>query len=175
MSWFLDSLWILFILFIGYNGFKKGFIQELGGLIGLILSALIAISNSAKLSARINELFFIDSRLSISLSFILLFFLALLSSKIITRLVHVAFLSKTNILINQSIGFVFAMIKGYVIVMIFFWFMGIIPLKKWEKVIDENSRLARVSDSLRIDIVDFFHWEDPIALSESYIKNLTQP
>ena len=73
------------------------------------------------------------------------------------------------------IAFVFAMIKGYVIVMIFFWFMGIIPLKKWKKIIDENSRLARVSDSLRIDIVDFFHWEDPIALSESYIKNLTQP
>ena len=175
MSFFLDSLAVLFILFIGYNGFKKGFIQELGGLIGLVLSVSIALSNSVELSIKINKIILTDYWVSVFFSFSLLFSIALLLFRFFTRLVQIALLSKSNQLLNQSMGFVFASIKGCVIIMIFFWFIDILPLKKWETIINQNSRLASFSDTLRFKIIHFFHWEDPISLSESYIKSMTQP
>ena len=50
-----------------------------------------------------------------------------------------------------------------------------IPLQKWTNIINNNSRLITYSDQIRISIVSFFNWEDPISLSESYVKELTQP
>ena len=175
MTWFLDSLWVLFILFIGYNGFKQGFIQELGQLFGLIFSVFIAMSHSVDLSIKINKIFSVDNWSSIPFSFALLFSITILFFRLLTRLTQIAFLSKSNLFMNQSMGFVFASIKGCVILMVIFWFIGILPLKKWETIIIETSRLASFSENFRIKIVDFFHWEDPVSLSESYIKNLTQP
>ena len=45
MLWFLDALVLIFIL-LGYSGFNKGLIEELGRLIGLVLSIIISISNT---------------------------------------------------------------------------------------------------------------------------------
>ena len=59
--------------------------------------------------------------------------------------------------------------------MVFVWFMAILPLQKWSDIIAANSKLAQKSNQIRIAMVEFFNWEDPIALSESYLKQLTQP
>tara|TARA_Y100001970_G_C14207563_1_gene844966 strand:+ start:477 stop:1004 length:528 start_codon:yes stop_codon:yes gene_type:complete len=175
MSFFLDSLGVLFILFIGYSGFKRGFIEELGGLIGLVFSIIIAMSNCADLTIKINKIILFDHWFSVFFSFSLLFSIAILFFRILTRLVQIALLSKYNLIMNRSIGFVFASIKGCIILMIFFWFIEILPLAKWELIIYQNSRLAGLSQRSRIKIIQFFNWEDPISLSESYIKNITQP
>jgi hypothetical protein len=53
--------------------------------------------------------------------------------------------------------------------------IAILPLKKWSIIIQENSQIAQRSNKLRLEMVTFFNWEDPVALSESYLKQLTQP
>ena len=53
MTWLLDGFSILFILFLGYNGFNKGLIEELGRLIGLLIAILISISNTKFVSDKI--------------------------------------------------------------------------------------------------------------------------
>ena len=175
MSWFLDGLAFLFILFLGYNGFKRGFIEELGRLLGLVLAILISISNSANVSIKLSEILPADEWLGIFLSFALLFTAALFAARVLTKLVQIALLSKSNQLMNGSLGFIFGSIKGCFILMVFVWFIAILPLQKWTMIIEENSHIAQHGKKLRSILVSFFNWEDPISMSESYIKQLTQP
>jgi membrane protein required for colicin V production len=175
MSWFLDGLAILFVVLLGIVGFKRGFIEELGRLIGLIIAILISVSNSAKLSIKLNEILPSDQWMGLFLSFSLLFTATLIGARVLTKLVHIALLSKSNQLMNRSLGFLFGGIKGGFIVLVFIWVIAILPLKKWSIIIQENSQIAQRSNKLRLEMVTFFNWEDPVALSESYLKQLTQP
>ena len=175
MSWFLDGLALLFIVLLGVVGFRRGFIEELGRLIGLIFAILISVSNSAKFSVKLNDVLPTDEWMSMFLSFSLLFVVTLMGARILTKLVQIALLSKSNQWMNRSFGFVFGSIKGFFIMMVFVWFMAILPLQKWSDIITANSKLAQKSNQIRIIMVEFFNWEDPITLSESYLKQLTQP
>ena len=175
MSWFLDGLAIFFILFLGVVGFRRGFIEELGRLIGLILAILISVSNSAHLSVKLNEILPTDEWLGLFLSFSLLFATTLIAARVLTKLVQIALLSKSNQWMNLSLGFIFGGIKGFFIFMVFVWFLAILPLRKWSAIIEANSKLAQKSNEFRIQMVEFFNWEDPVAMSESYLKQLTQP
>ena len=121
MSWFLDGLAILFVVLLGIVGFKRGFIEELGRLIGLIIAILISVSNSAKLSIKLNEILPSDQWMGLFLSFSLLFTATLIGARVLTKLVHIALLSKSNQLMNRSLGFLFGGIKGGFIVMVFIW------------------------------------------------------
>jgi len=113
--------------------------------------------------------------LSIFLSFALLFTAALFAARVLTKLVHIALLSKSNQLMNGSLGFIFGSIKGCFILMVFVWFIAILPLQKWTMIIEGNSRIAQQGNKFRSALVSFFNWEDPVSMSESYIKQLTQP
>jgi len=42
-------------------------------------------------------------------------------------------------------------------------------------IINQNSQIAFYSHQFRKSIVSFFNWEDPVSLSEAYIRQLTQP
>jgi len=172
---FLDILAILFILFIGYNGFTKGLIEELGRLLGLICAILISVSKSTYLAIELSRIFKLNEQVLFYFSYIALFFITLIISRILTKFVHIAFISGNNRLMNRTLGFFFGSLKGAVSLIALIWFISILPLQKWTNIINENSRLAGYSISLRIAVISFFNWEDPISLSESYIKNLTQP
>ena len=63
----------------------------------------------------------------------------------------------------------------FFIMMVFIWIMAILPLQKWSNIIEVNSIFAKKSNLIRINMVEFFNWEDPVALSESYLKQLSQP
>ena len=175
MSWFLDGLAIFFIVLLGAVGYKRGFIEELGRLIGLILAILIAMSNSMAVSTRLNDFLPIDQWVGLFISFSLLFAATLIAARVLTKFVHIALLSKSNHLMNRSLGFLFGSTKGFFIIMVFVWFITILPLQKWSNIIVENSRIAQKGNQYRGSIISFFNWEDPVAMSESYFKQLTQP
>ena len=101
--------------------------------------------------------------------------MTIICSRILTKFFHIAFLSVDNRLMNHSLGFLFGTFKGVMILITFVWLVSILPLSKWTNIINNNSRLITYSDQIRISIVSFFNWEDPISLSESFVKELTQP
>ena len=57
MLWIFDGLVVFFILLLGYNGFKKGLIEELGRLLGLVVAILLSISQSTFVSIKIDQFF----------------------------------------------------------------------------------------------------------------------
>ena len=175
MPSFLDSLAFFFIIIMGYSGFTKGFIEEFGRLLGLIFAVFVSMSKSISFSSYLSTLIDYDGSILLPLSYTLLFISSICIGRILTKFAHVAFLSVENRLMNHTMGFFFGMVKGATLLIAFVWFVSILPLQKWNNIINENSKLITYSNQIRLSVISFFNWEDPITLSESYIKNITQP
>ena len=175
MTWFLDGFAILFILFLGYNGFNRGLIEELGRLVGLIIAILISMSNTKSVSDKIIGIVGLDDWIIKILTFSLLFIATIILTRLLTKMLNIAILSKNNQMMNQSLGFTFGAFKGFFIIMTILWFIALLPKQKWTSFMGKNSNISKISNQFRISIVSFFNWDDPVVLSESYIKQLTQP
>ena len=175
MTWFLDGAAILFILFLGYIGFNRGLIEELGRLIGLIIAILISMSNTKSISDKIVGIVGLDDWIIKILTFTLLFIVTIVLTRLLTKMLNIAILSKNNQMMNQSLGFTFGAFKGFFIIMTILWFIALLPKQKWTSFIGKKSNILIISNQFRISIISFFNWDDPVELSESYIKQLTQP
>ena len=175
MTWLLDGFAILFILFLGYNGFNRGLVEELGRLVGLIIATLISMSNTKFVSEKIIEIVDFDDWIIKILTFTLLFIAAIVFTRLLTKMLNIAILSKNNQMMNQSLGFTFGAFKGFFIIMTILWFIALLPKQKWTSFMGKKSNILIISNQFRISIVSFFNWDDPVELSESYIKQLTQP
>ena len=175
MSWILDVLASVYIIFLGYNGFNRGFIQEVGQLIGLTLAIAISISWASDLSIKLSEMFSIDNWLPNLLAFTFLFIASLLVARLFTLMLNISLVSSGNKLVNKILGFVFGSLKGFVVFTVFIWFIDLLPLYKWSYYIQKNSKLAQHSTNYRKNVVSFFSWEDSISIGESYIREKTQP
>ncbi|MEL1235736.1 MAG: CvpA family protein [Candidatus Neomarinimicrobiota bacterium] len=175
MTWFLDGFAILFILFLGYNGFNRGLIEELGRLIGLIIAILISMSNTKSVSDKIIGIVGLDDWIIKILTFSLLFIATITLTRLLTKMLNIAIISKNNQMMNQSLGFTFGAFKGFFIIMTILWFIALLPKQEWTSFMGKKSNISKISNQFRISIVSFFNWDDPVELSESYIKQLTQP
>ena len=175
MPSFLDSLAIFFIIIMGYSGFTKGFIEELGRLLGLIFAIFVSMSKSVAFSSYLSTFMEFKESILLSLSYTLLFILSIFIGRVLTKFAHIAFLSAENRLMNHTMGFFFGMVKGAIVLISFVWFMSILPLQKWNTIINNNSKIIIYSNQIRLSVISFFNWEDPISLSESYVKKMTQP
>ena len=175
MAWFLDGFAILFILFLGYNGFNRGLVEELGRLVGLIIAILISMSNTKSVSEKIIGIVGFDDWIIKILTFTLLFIAAIVFTRLLTKMLNIAILSKNNQMMNQSLGFTFGAFKGFFIIMTILWFIALLPKQKWTSFMGKKSNISKISNQFRMSIVSFFNWDDPVELSESYIKQLTQP
>ena len=175
MAWFLDGVAILFILFLGYIGFNRGLIEELGRLIGLIIAILISMSNTKSISDKIVGIVGLDDWIIKILTFTLLFIATIVLTRLLTKMLNIAILSKNNQMMNQSLGFTFGAFKGFFIIMTILWFIALLPKQKWTSFMGKKSNILIISNQFRISIISFFNWDDPVELSESYIKQLTQP
>ena len=175
MSWILDVLASVYIIFLGYNGFNRGFIEEVGQLIGLTLAIAISISWASDLSIKLSEMFSIDNWLPNLLAFTFLFIATLLVARLFTLMLNISLVSSGNKLVNKIFGFVFGSLKGFVVFTVFIWFIDLLPLDKWSYYIQKNSKLAQHSTNYRKNVVAFFSWEDSISIGESYIREKTQP
>ena len=175
MTWILDGFAITFILFLGYNGFNRGLIEELGRLIGLIIAILISMSNTKSISDKVIGIVGLDDWIIKILTFTLLFIATIVLTRLLTKMLNIAILSKNNQMMNQSLGFTFGAFKGFFIIMTVFWFIALLPKQKWTSFINKKSNISIISNQFRVSVVSFFNWDDPVELSESYIKQLTQP
>ena len=175
MSWILDVLASIYIIILGYNGFKRGFVEEVGQLLGLILAIAVSVSWATELAIKLSGMFSIDDWLSNFLAFAFLFIASLLIARVFTLMLNISLVSNGNKFANKFLGFFFGSLKGFVAVIVLTWFIDLLPLDKWSFHIQNNSKLAQQGNNFRKNVVSFFNWEDPISVGESYIKEKTQP
>ena len=170
MVLFLDTLAFLFVALNSFIGFNRGFIEELGRLLGLLLSSIIASNFYVGLGTFLTHILPSDPWAIFVLSFVIIFLGSLFGIRLITKLIHFMFLSKSTKWINKFLGAFFGFIKGVVIVMIFFWMFELVPNKKISDAVLINSFSADKLISFRKSIISTFNWQDPVKKGESAIN-----
>ena len=175
MNFIIDGLIFFFIITMAIRGFFRGFIEEFGQMIGLIISSLISLTQFYKISNYLSKMLFLEQWLSNTFSFIIIFSISLMIIRIIIKTIHIIFLSNYNQWMNKFLGILFGGIKGSIIITVFIWFIAILPLTKWTSIIEENSKFAKVSNDIGLLIIDIFNWNDSLIKTESYFKKITHP
>ena len=171
MVLFLDTLAIFFMALNSFIGFNRGFIEELGRLLGLLISSIIASNLYVGLGTILTQTLPADPWVMFVLSYIIIFLAALFGVRVITKLIHFMFLSKSTKWVNKLLGGFFGFIKGVVIVMMFFWMFELVPDKNISNAVLNNSISADKLVKIRKDIISIFDWNDPIKRGETSINN----
>ena len=171
MVLFLDTLAIFFMAMNSFIGFNRGLIEELGRLLGLLLSSIIASNFYVGLGTVLTQTLPVDPWAMFVLSYIVIFLAALFGARVITKLIHFMFLSKSTKWVNKFLGGFFGFIKGAIIVTMFFWMFELVPDKNISNAVLNNSISADKLVKIRKVIISTFNWNDPIKKGETTINN----
>ena len=171
MVLFLDTLAIFFMALNSFIGFNRGFIEELGRLLGLLLSSVIASNFYVGLGTILTQTLPVDPWAMFVLSYIVIFLAALFGVRVITKLIHFMFLSKSTKWVNKFLGGFFGFIKGAIIVTMFFWMFELVPDKNISNAVLNNSISADKLVKIRKVVISTFNWNDPIKKGETTINN----
>jgi uncharacterized membrane protein required for colicin V production len=169
MIQFLDALAIFFIISMGALGFKRGLVEELGRLLGLIFATILSLNSYLSLGSFLLNWVKIDVWLLFILSFISIFSIILILVRVITKLIHYLFLSKSTNWVNRIMGIIFGTIKGILFVMIFFWLFELMPNQRTKDIVSQKSKISNRLVNLRKTIVLTFNLKDPIEKGEKRI------
>ena len=96
MGYFIDGLAVFYLVVMGMIGFKRGLIEELGRLLGLVFAAFFSFKYYVALASIIHKQVAIDPWVEIVLASFGIFALVLFIARIITKFLQIAFLSKQN-------------------------------------------------------------------------------
>ena len=170
MIQFLDALAIFFVIIMGTVGFQRGLIEELGRLLGLIISTIFSLQLYISLGSYLTSWIEIDPWLLFVMSYIIIFSTILLITRIITRLIHFLFLSKSTNWVNRIMGVIFGATKGILVLMIFYWIFELIPNQETINIMKQKSKISNQLIHIRKTIVLTFNFEDPIKKGEKTIQ-----
>ena len=172
MILFLDVLACFFIAIMGSIGFRRGFIEEMGRLIGLIISTVFSLKYYLTLSSKILTFINLNTFVVMVISFSIIFVLMLFIIRVLTRFFHILLTSRGTKFANRSMGFVFGSLKGMIILMLIYWTIDLFPSNKWISIIRKESYLSYKFTNTRYVIINLFHLEDPVKEGEVFIKEM---
>ena len=171
MIQFLDALSFFFLIGMSVIGFRRGLVEELGRLLGLVIATVFSLKLYVGLGSLLLNWIPMDIWVLFILSFILIFSIILISMRIITRLIQFLFLSKSTKWVNRLMGTFFGGSKGILVVMMFFWIFELIPNNQSANIILKESEMAQYLIKTRKSIISSFNLDDPIKSGEKSIKN----
>ena len=171
MIQFLDALTFFFLIGTSIIGFRRGLVEELGRLLGLVVATVFSLKLYVKLGSLLLNWIAIDVWVLFIMSFILIFSIILIFMRTLTRLIQFLFLSKSTKWVNRLMGTFFGGSKGILVVMIFFWIFELMPNSKSADIIMKESEMAQYLIKTRTAIISSFNLDDPIKSGEESIKN----
>ena len=171
MIQFLDALAFFFLIGMSIIGFRRGLVEELGRLLGLIVATVVSLKLYLKLGSLLLNWIAIDVWVLFIMSFILIFSIILIFMRTLTRLIQFLFLSKSTKWVNRLMGTFFGGSKGILVVMMFFWIFELMPNSKSADIIMKESEMAQYLIKTRTAIISSFNLDDPIKSGEESIKN----
>ena len=172
MILFLDVLASFFMVVMGGVGFRRGFIEEMGRLLGLIISTIFALNYYLDLAGLILSIVSVNTFVIMVISFSFIFALILFIIRVMTRFFHILLTSRGSKFANRSMGFLFGAVKGMIILMLLYWTVDLFPEKKWAAIIRNESYLSKTFTNTRHVIIDIFHLNDPVQQGEKFIQDV---
>lgn len=169
---FIDGLALAVILVFAIFGFYRGFVEEFGKLLGLIVSSVTALKTYVSVTVWLSNLVPIDAWLLLILSFILVFSGVLIGMRLLTKILQFMLVRKSSRWANRSLGFFFGGIKGAVILAVCLWIVDLSPMDTWSDILRSQSKLGQKFTVFRTMVITAFHWDDPVKEGEDFIRNM---
>ena len=110
-----DLIFSILLIIFGIIGFSRGFIDEIGRLIGLTLGFTFSIKFHINLSEFLVLFLPFDYHLILMFSFIIIFILIILIIRSLIRIVQFFFIDKGINFSNKILGIVIGLIKSYLL------------------------------------------------------------
>ena len=172
MILFLDVLAFFFMAVMGSIGFRRGFIEEMGRLLGIIISTIFSLKYYLTLASKILSFIDLNTFVVMVISFSIIFVFILFIIRVLTRFFHILLTSRGTKFANRSMGFVFGALKGTIILMLFYWTIDLFPSNKWISIIHKESYLSYRFTNTRHIVINLFHLTDPVKEGEVFIKDM---
>ena len=167
---FLDILGGVFVVWFGYRGFNKGFIGEVGYLVGLIGAIFFSLTWYIKLGELLSHWIPVHGYTLIILAFSVIFFPSLVMFRFLFKLIEF-FISSSGLLsINKWGGILTGLIKGVIILSMTIWSLELFNNSKWINVVQSNFKYGSKLIIIRKNVCNHFGWEDPVLQGKIYLE-----
>ncbi|MFH1851049.1 MAG: CvpA family protein [Candidatus Neomarinimicrobiota bacterium] len=170
MILFLDGLAVFLVLVLALVGFQRGFIEELGRLIGLVAATLVALRYYLPFGQMIINRSSQDPRFTLVLSFGILFIVVLVTVRLLTRMIRIMLLARHTRVADRSLGLIFGAGKGGVILALAVWLVALAPDNSWTQIIRSQSRLYQPLASGRLAVIRLFRLDDALEKGQNLIN-----
>lgn len=174
MILFLDALAGFFLVVMGLVGLRRGLVEELGRLLGLVVAALVAFRYYLELGQWLMGWIKLGGPLTLVLSYSAVFAVTLLITRLVTRLVQLLFLPRGVKWANRVMGVVFGFSKGILVLVIVVWLVDLFPDRGWARVVRRESSLVPPLTGIRNSVIQFFNMSDPVQQGEEFIKQFIE-
>ncbi|MEE2876781.1 MAG: CvpA family protein [Candidatus Neomarinimicrobiota bacterium] len=165
-----DLAAIFLLIGFGYVGFKRGFLEEIGRLVGLILAGAAAFQFHGTVALFLHSRLPIDGRLISVGTFASVFMGVLLIMRVALRFVQMFLLSRGIRSVNRMMGIAIGAIKASVVAVILCWSVDVLPNADYFREMKMRSYVYQNSSSARRWIVNAFHLQDSFQRGETWVK-----
>ena len=172
MILFIDGLVIFFASMNCYLGLKRGFLEEIGRILGLAFSIIISFNNYLNLSEIISKWTSLNQKGVLIISYLIIFIISIQFFRLISKILQFLFISKSTKMMNKLLGALVGFFKGMIFVSIFVWFFELIPNNRISKIILSESKITSQLVKIRTNISEIFYFDKPIKESEKRIEKL---
>ncbi|MFQ6673289.1 MAG: CvpA family protein [Fidelibacterota bacterium] len=170
MNHIFDLTALLIIGAMAAVGYNRGFLEELGRIIGLIVSSIASLKYYEPVAGWLQARVLVDPKILSFFSFLAVFLAFLFTIRLLTKMLQVFMLSQGIRWANKSLGLVFGGLKGLVSVMVILWTVDIAPNPQYFNGLKIDSYVYRHLSGYRKWVVHSFGIEDSVAKSESWVK-----
>lgn len=140
---FLDVLVGVFLAWWGYLGFKRGLVEELSRLIGIVSAFLISQKFSGQLVLALRKHIEIDSSALMVASSLMLFSTVLIIVRFFSQFFHQFIVTRSSRVVDKIFGISFGVLKGSLIVVLIVWGLSISPKNEWSVIMQNSSSVIR--------------------------------
>ena len=161
---------IFLYIWFGYIGYKRGFLEEIGRLIGLILSTFAGFQFHHSIATIIYNHLPIDWRLITFLAFTIIFFTTLFATRAMTRFLQMFLLAKGIKSINRIMGIAIGSLKASIVAITLCWIIDILPNSENVITMKMKSYIYHNSSGVRNWLINVYHLEEPIEKSGMWVK-----
>ena len=172
MILFIDGLVVFFASVNGYLGLKRGFLEEIGRILGLVFSVIISFNNYFNLSEIISKWTSLNQRGILIISYLIIFIISIQFFRLLSKIFQFLFISKSTRMINKLLGALLGFFKGMIFISIFVWFFELVPNHKISKIILTESKITSQLVKIRTNVSEIFYFDQPIRESEERIEKL---
>ncbi len=165
-----DLAAIFLLIGFGYVGYKRGFLEEIGRLAGLILASVVAFQFSGSVALFLYPRLPVDGRLISVGAFAGVFVAVLLAMRVVLRFVQMFLLSRGVKSMNRAMGIAVGAVKASVVAVILCWSVDVLPNADYFREMKMRSYVYHNSSSARRWIVSAFHLEDSVQRGETWMK-----